>query len=506
VSDPPDRIDDWLRQEVEPLPPRPGSFERISRLARRRKINKALLASAGAVVVIAAVAAAPQLVAALRHGAADRHPLASPRFGHRGSAPAASSRPARSATRPAASRATGAPPIMALPRGSSLSATTSGNPVAADFRPTSVTIAGTGTGGLAAAVLGQAGSPGHCSARYCTSLAGSSNYGASWYGVSAPRTGPPRGVTGVSQLRFLNLSDGWAFGPQLWATTDGGARWQRVQTDGLRVTDLETAGDRAFALWASCGGTGGDYAADCTSFSLRYSVAGSMTWTPVPGPVGNLGRTGSASGQPAAASLVIASATATSPGAPVGYLLAPSGQLLTGPLTGAAWRVAGRIPASCRPGTAQLDGQPAGVQLASGSQVSSGNPAKVAAGSQLLLSCDRPVTASAGYRKIFYLSATGARWTRVGSTQSTGRATWLAASSGGLAVLATTTGICYSADSGSTWASASVIPAPAGGFSYIGMTTASLGVAVPANARLGEVYTTGDGGKTWLASPVRGGG
>jgi photosystem II stability/assembly factor-like uncharacterized protein len=51
-----------------------------------------------------------------------------------------------------------------------------------------------------------------------------------------------------------------------------------------------------------------------------------------------------------------------------------------------------------------------------------------------------------------------------------------------------------------------VTPVPAGGFRYVGMTTASLGVAVPADAALGAVYTTSDGGKSWTARPVRGGG
>lgn len=496
MSDQHDRVDDWLSRDVEPLTPAPGSFERIMRRARRRKISKALLTCGGAVVVIAAVASAPQVVSALRHGGTPvSHHLASS-LRPSTQAPTGTSRPA--SPKPSVASAT------PLPSGSALSATTSGQPVPAHFRPTSITIVGTGGGGLAAAAIGQAQSPGHCYTRYCTSLAGSSDYGATWYGVSAPLTGPPRGATGVSQVRYLNLRDGWAFGPQLWATTDGGATWRQEPTHGLRVIDLEAAGDRAIALLARCGGTGPAFAADCTSFSLYSSVAGSTTWRLVPGPVRDLGLTGGASGQPAAASLVIASATAADPGAPTGYLLAPSGQLLAGPLTG-TWRVAGRIPAPCRPGVAQLTGQPSGAQLASGSQ-GSGTPAQLAAGSQLLLSCNRPGTSGGAYTKTFYVSPTGARWTQVGSTRSTGRATWLAASSAGLAVLATTTGICYSTNDGASWASASVTPVPAGGFRYVGMTTASLGVAVPADASLGAVYTTSDGGKSWTARPVRGGG
>ena len=44
---------------------------------------------------------------------------------------------------------------------------------------------------------------------------------------------------------------------------------------------------------------------------------------------------------------------------------------------------------------------------------------------------------------------------------------------------------------------------PAGGFSYVGMTNATQGVAVPANASLGEIFVTSDGGRTWRPSPIR---
>ena len=162
---------------------------------------------------------------------------------------------------------------------SSLSTTTSGIPPAASFRPTSITEIGGGTG----AVIGQAAAAGPCASAPagCTSIAGTSDGGQSWYGVSAPGAGAPGTTAGASQLRYLNLRYGWAYGPALYATTNGGATWIRESTGGLRVTDLETAGHRAFALFASCSGSGRDYAASCTSFSLYTSVAGRATWQPV---------------------------------------------------------------------------------------------------------------------------------------------------------------------------------------------------------------------------------
>ncbi len=69
----------------------------------------------------------------------------------------------------------------------------------------------------------------------------------------------------MSQIRFLNLDDGWAFGPQLWAPHDGGQTWAQVGTHGQRVTDLETVGDRVFAVFADLHGPRGAGLAGGTS-------------------------------------------------------------------------------------------------------------------------------------------------------------------------------------------------------------------------------------------------
>jgi photosystem II stability/assembly factor-like uncharacterized protein len=72
-------------------------------------------------------------------------------------------------------------------------------------------------------------------------------------------------------------------------------------------------------------------------------------------------------------------------------------------------------------------------------------------------------------------------------------------------VVATTAGISYSVDAATSWRPATVRgPAPPGGFSFIGMTNTVQGVAVPADAALGEIYVTGDGGKTWTPSRIAG--
>jgi hypothetical protein len=467
VPEPRDEVDTWLEHEVRPLMPPAGSLDRIRRTARRRKHRRAAIAVAGCAVVIGAAASAPQIVSALQPRRGQSPPVVAQ------NSPSATAHPPGSGTKsPQSSQAT---PVQQPSDRTHLSVTTSGTRPPVNFRPTSVTFVGNGTGGLVGAVIGQAGNASHpCATQYCTSLAGTSTYGSSWYGVSAPVTGGATDPSGVSQLRFLNLQEGWAFGPGLWETSQGGWPWQHENTHGALVTDLEAAGDSAFAVFATCSGSGADYASDCTSFSLYSSVAGSQTWSAVPVPAAFRQMSTSA---PSSASLTMT--------AKAGYLLTPSGQVLTGPVAGGAWQLAGTAP--CQPGPAQASGQPADAQLA--------------AWPSLVLACDS--VTSAGHQTKIFTSATGAAWAQAGLVPTAGAATSLSASISGQLVLATTAGIYYSSDSGKTWQVARIAGSqPRGGFSYVGMTTATQGVAVPADSALGEVFVTADGGRTWTGSPI----
>jgi hypothetical protein len=469
VTDPRDRIDDWLATDVTPLAPPPGSLDRIRRRARQRRNRQVVFASAGCAVLLAAAVAAPQVVAGLRGTGRPPAVATGP------SGPMTQPPTAQPTNRAGADESQSAGPIQQQQR-SVLSIGTSGTVPPGHFQPTSVTFVGTGQGGLVGAVIGQAGPP--CATSDCTSLAGTSNYGASWYGVSAPVAPGPSGSSGVSQLRFANLRDGWAFGPALYETTGGGWPWQQVNTDGQRVIDLEASGQSALAVFATCSGTGTGYAAGCTSFALYQGTAGSTTFTPVAVPVGYQHMSAA---QPASAQLIIAAGT--------GYLLTPSGAVLAGPVTGGAWTLAGQAP--CTPGAALTNGAPSGAQLASSQQ-------------QLLLACAGQPGMPTGQIAL-YSSATGASWRLVSSVPQSGSLTSVTSAAAGQVVLATTDGIYYSADGGTTWQAAGLgSTAPDGGFTYVGMTTAQLGVAVPADLLLGEVYVTRDGGKTWTASPIAG--
>lgn len=478
-----DQVDAWLSAEVEPLAPRPGTFERIRHRARRRKAGKAVMSGAGIVIVVAAAVTVPRISSTLfqSHNAPPQRVAAGTPSSPR---PASSGRAneSLSARSPTAFQTQGTS-SLGIP----------GNPVPRNFQPTSVTFVGLSTG----AVIGQAGTPGHCgppNPADCTSLAGTNDYGTTWYGVSAPVTGAPDGSHGVGQLRFLNDRDGWAFGPELWVTHDGGAHWRQEQTHGMRVTGLETAGDQAFAIFASCTGTGADYAADCSSFSLYSSPAKSDQWQPVPIPAASTQRPGTAAGS---ASLVLVGATGGT-----GYLLTPSGALLSGPLTGAGWSVAsgpvvsGRV--RCLPGAAGASGQPTGTMLA-------------ASAGELVLVCTSATSRAADTQAKLVIESKdgGTHWSEIGTAPAAGIATSVAIQArDNLVLLATDSGLYRSADGGRSWHLAQPSPggaaAAAPGFSYVGMTSPAQGVALPADAGLHEVFITADGGSSWRPRPVSG--
>ncbi len=447
-----DDLDSWMDGRIDPLPPPPGTFELIKRRARRRKYRRLAVGVGAAAVVVAAAVTVPQVV---------NLPVLNPATATGVAANGRSAVPA-----PSASSGANAASSSALPVPSHVAA-----PVPRNFRPGSVTFIGTHTGW----VIGQAGTPGHCATQYCTSVARTDDAGKTWTGVPAPLTGPADGAAGVSQIRFLDAENGWAFGPQLYATHDGGQIWAQVATDGLRVTDLETVGARAFALFASCTGAGAAFATQCTSYTLYSSPAAAGSWTPV-GPATS-GLTGTA------ASLVL---TGTS-----GYLLAPSGMLYSGPVNGSApWQQVKQIP--CPVGQPLADGQPTGALLAA------------ANATNLVLTCaSSSAPGKAQAKQVFTSADGGIVWQNAGAAPALGLATSVAASPDGTYVLATGQGIDVRPAGSATWQAATLNgPPPAGGFGYVGMTTDAQGIALPANPAAGTVWFTFDGGQSWTPSPV----
>ena len=463
MADRRDDVDSWLSERIEPLPPPPGTFELIKRRARRRKYRKLALTATAAAVIVAAAVTVPQVV---------NLPVLSP--ARQSSVAAGQS----SASATGVGRAQSSSSAHQTSPPSSPAAA----PVPANFRPSSVTFVGIHTGW----VIGQASSPGHCATQYCTSVARTDDAGQTWAGVPAPLTGAPDGATGVSQIRFLNLNDGWAFGPELFVTHDGGQHWMPVDTHGLRVTSLETVGDRVFALFASCTVGWTAYAVPCTRFTLYSSAASGSDWAPV-----GAATTGLTDGRAdEAASLVLTGRR--------GYLLAPGGALYAGPVDGsAAWQRAGSLPSSCAVGPGQLDGQPAGALLGAVNA------------RQLVLACaSASGTGSGVQQKLIYSSPDGGvSWQQAARAPDAGVAFSLAASPAGTMVLGTDRGIDLLPAGGSGWQTAALAGGgggPADGFGYVGMTTSDQGIALPADPSAGAVWFTFDGGQSWRPSALNG--
>lgn len=129
-------------------------------------------------------------------------------------------------------------------------------PVPGGFRPVSFTAISDSDWWL----LGSA----PCKRAPCTSIVTTRDGGRSFVGLPAPRTGR------VDQLRFADLHNGFAFGPELWRTHNGGETWKPVELGG-NVEDLTAAGGWVYALLSTAHGSG----------RLLRSPAGRDAWRPV---------------------------------------------------------------------------------------------------------------------------------------------------------------------------------------------------------------------------------
>lgn len=94
-----------------------------------------------------------------------------------------------------------------------------------------------------------------CGSDTCTEVVATTNGARTWHVAGilrAPLTQFRH--TGVSGLRFANPQVGWAFGPSLHATTDGGRTWAReaVPGGGRRVMALAADADQAIAVVNPC--------------------------------------------------------------------------------------------------------------------------------------------------------------------------------------------------------------------------------------------------------------
>jgi len=470
MTEPRDEIGEWLDAPVEPLPPPPGTFERIRRRVRRHRRNQAIAATATAVAVVAGLVVAPRLVTFFQTGPSQTGAASSLHANSTGNAAQSSPRYGRLTANP--------------------TTVGTGQPLLNGFAAISATFVGLKTGWA----LGTLAGPCSITGGGCLALARTDNTGASWYSVAAPPTGLASNGPGVSQVRFLNRDDGWVFGPELWWTRDGGQNWQQVRTGGERVISLEAVGDRAFAVFAHCTGspssTSGGSLTGCSSYQLLSAVAGTGAWLPVPGATSGSGT----------ASVVLAPRA--------GYLIASSRtavRLSRGPVSGVgAWSL---VSPPCAL-------SPVAQQTRSGAAIPGGGALLATADSDRLFAACAPAGAGATgataspapERAMGIVTSTdgGRTWSQsAAATAITGTARSAAAAPGaGTLLVAASTGLYVSSDGGTTWRLA--LPGPPGGFDYAGMTGVLQGFAIPAAHSAEGILFTTDGGQSWRWSAVSG--
>jgi len=504
-----DPVDRWLNQQVWPMAPPDGTFEQITKRARRRRVRNAAIsvASAAAVAVAVAIAVPLGLIGGLGSSGPGRVVIAASGSSR---TPSSSQSEMGTGTHVPSPSSTAA---SALPTATGSAGTTIGPSCITTpgclpdkFIPATVTWVGPTTG----FVMGQAGTPGTCGAEQnsdiCTSIAITHDSGQTWAGVNAPLTGAASGLTGVSQLRFLNGVDGWAYGPDLYATHDGGLHWTKVPDpfgDNRQVTALETVNQRAYALWASC-----TSATECFSFTLMSTPAGQDDWTPVSGVPQILAAASTGGAQtPGSASFEI--------GGSNGYLIAPDGSLYVGSLpqdgSASTWqRASATLP--CNPSWLVEGAYGQSLQVLLAPYWAKGGTPSLA----VVCEVNGPPK---GYSTVVWISTdNGSTWTErtgVGTSGVSyiGKAKSLAATSDGGLILATQAGIYRLPPGASQWQKAALsgAAAPPYGFSYVGMTTDTQGVAIAAPSVVGGqpnpdpygIWMTGDGGKTWQFRAIK---
>ena len=339
------------------------------------------------------------------------------------------------------------------------SPTPAGGPVPADFDPRSATFVSADNGWVLGSVP--------CGGARCPAIIRTVDGGATWSSIDAPKTTLSGGVlgsvqaggSGISSLRFADLLNGWAFGPELWATHDGGATWGRLTISGLpagaTVTALETSAGTVHAVLYDA----------VQDFRIGSSRVGADDWR-------------------VAAVRV-----------PVGAGPVPQIELLLSGSSG--WVLENNRIVS---GGATLDAgvwrtwQPACLDVV--------GPAVLAASSasDLVAVCDVGLWASPKGEQLFTSTDGGATFAATGTrppltasaVASPDRATIVIAgsdTSGAAALVA-------SLDGGRTWSK--VWSAGAVSFTDLGFTTPTQGIVVTTDASgAGKLLMTHDGGRTW---------
>ncbi|HEY5201511.1 MAG TPA: hypothetical protein VIJ31_11465 [Acidothermaceae bacterium] len=92
---------------------------------------------------------------------------------------------------------------------------------------------------------------------------------------------------GLSNIRFGDATDGWAFGPSLYSTTNAGTSWTAVNGVAGGVVDLVAANNTAWAIVQTASSSGASPSAVSDQYAL-WSTSygkGAQAWAPVALPI-----------------------------------------------------------------------------------------------------------------------------------------------------------------------------------------------------------------------------
>jgi hypothetical protein len=391
------------------------------------------------VVLLAACNAAPSLTGS----------LASPTSASGSTSPTTTS---SLATSP--SEATPSTPVASPVASSSPASLTAG------FEPVSVTFVSVDQGWVLGTVP--------CGSVRCAAIERTGDGARTWASIPAPNSPVGSGVdlgseasSGIARLRFATPSDGWAYGPDLWSTHDGGKSWAKVSPPGLPfgspIVALETAHGFVQAVLYD----------GAQHFRVATSAIGSDAWQ-----VSRLAVAVGAGPVPEI-QLVVAGAT--------GWLLENDRTVVGGArLVGATWR-------AWTPACATVTG-----------------PAAIAASSptNVVASCDVGYWSTPAGNHLFVSSDAGATFTERGSLVPVTEGGGVATPDTATVVVAGTDAsgsvLVGSFDGGQHWS----VRLRAGnvGFADLGFTTRMQGVVVTSSPSGSDrLLMTRDGGHTWSA-------
>jgi hypothetical protein len=303
------------------------------------------------------------------------------------------------------------------------------------------------------------------------------DHGRHWFTVPAPPA--PYAAAGgspvpgaVASIRFADTTDGWAFGPGLWATHDGGRTWHRLSLGGWPVQSLEAGGGRVIAVATAC--------LRCGRFRVYTSPVTRDRWRRVPG---GYGTGGTAAAQTGPAVTVAAGTGLVTVPAPLGPRQPGRPSLLTGPADGSArWH---RLSTPCAKWAWNAH-------------------AAATPGLALLLGCAGQPGAGNQMKNVYFSPGQGGTWQPLARLPSGGYLGAVSISPAGTIVLSGyLIPVDVSWDGGRTWhGTASTSPsmerAYAGGESLVAaMTTDTQGFTLEFGTSTGKIWFTYDGAHTW---------